>query len=412
MFRSFPFAPSPLLRHRAIVHLLVCVLVCSLAPAPAWAQDAAKTIAIVNLGAADDAEATTAHARRIIARTPGVRPTETGDLAQALEGRLPEGGPDAPILADAQRALDESEAAFGLFKSRLATSKLGEARRSLFSATPNDRTTALLADLSFRMALIHLRADNMGLAQSEFELHHRLLSDSKIDPVRYPPSVVNAFEQARKNVPQKLTATLSITASYDGAPIFLDGKPVGTAPLSLPVAAGAHIIAIAAPKYEPAAPTSDIDPGDTQKIKSGLQPRSLVTRALELRFQAQESGYDEDSLRLAASRVSRLVGSDAVLIITGEKSYATLFFQQLDKLSYRSGVDATLPRMLALAMPVPRPTLLDGVIGGPEDLPWYRNPVGITALAVGSILLIVGGLSLGTSDDGGQGRLVKPEWDF
>ncbi|MCP4446599.1 MAG: PEGA domain-containing protein [Myxococcales bacterium] len=413
MFRSFASAQRPPALPRSVSVLAVCVSVCTMFSTLAAAQGSSRTIAIVNLSAAPEAEATTAKARELLRRTPQIRPTESGDLARALESRLPDAGPDAPVLADAQRALDESELAFGQFKSRLATSKLGEARRSLFSLPPSARTTAMLADVSFRMALIHLRADNMGLAQGEFQLYHRLLPDQRIDPVRYPPSVVVAFEEARKRLPQKASATLAISASYDGAPIYLDGQSAGKAPLSLAVTPGAHIVSIDAPKYEAAAQTIDIDPGDTQVVKIDLQPRSLVSRALELRFEAQERGYDDESLRIAASRVSRLVGSDAVLIIVGETSEAVLFIQELERLSYRSHVNPQLTRMLALAMPVPRPTLLDGTLKKPAPVAWYRSPIGIATIAAGASILIVGGLSLGTRDSSEQSRVGVPEWvDF
>lgn len=411
MFRSFASAfvcaPPSLARLRAAV----CVLVCGMSTT-AFAQDADRTIAIVNLSPGPNAAAAATRARDIVAKTPGLRATETGDLAQTLEAVLPKGGPDEPVIAIAKAALVASEQAFGEFKSRLATSKLDEARRELFSLAPSNATTTLLADVSFRMALIHLRAENMGLAIGEFQLLHRLAPERSVDPVRYPPSIVKAFEQARKRVPQNVAATLRITATYNGDTIYLDGKAVGQAPLTLPVTAGTHIVAIAAPKYQAAAQAIDVDPGDTLDIKLDLQPRSPITRARELRFQALTQGLTEESLRVAAGRVSRLVGSDAVLIIVGNDSKATLFLPDLDRLSYQTEVNPQLSRMLALARPVPRPTLLDGVVTTPPDLPWYRNPIAITAAAATAAILIVGGASLGSSDAAGQSRLGVPSWDF
>ncbi len=389
---------------------MVCVVVCSVATS--HAQEADRTIAIVNLSAGPNAAAAARRARDIVTKAPGLRATETGDLAQTLEGVLPKGGPDEPILASARSALEASELAFGEFKSRLATSKLDDARRDLFSLAPSDKTTALLADVSFRMALIHLRAENMGLAIGEFQLLHRLAPDHSIDPVRYPPSIVKAFESARSRIPTKVAATLNITATYNGDTIYLDGRPVGKAPLALPVAAGTHIVAISAPKYQAAAQAIDVDPGDTLDIKLDLQPRSPVSRARELRHQALRQGLDEASLRVAAARVSRLVGSDAVLIVVGEESNATLFIPELDRLSYQTPIGPALPRMLALARPVPRPTLLDGTVSTPIDLPWYRNPIAITAAAATAAILIVGGASLGSSNDATQSRLGVPSWEF
>tara|TARA_R110002096_G_scaffold143328_1_gene299095 strand:+ start:55403 stop:56644 length:1242 start_codon:yes stop_codon:yes gene_type:complete len=413
MFRSFASAFVGAPSASAKFLLVVCVLVCGASTA-AEAQDADRTIAIVNLSSAPTAAASATRARDIVVKTPGLRATVAGDLAQTLEGPLPSGGPDEPVLARASSALEESEHAFGEFKSRLATSKLLEARRELFSLAPTAQTTALLADVSFRMALIHLRAENMGLAIGEFQLLHRLDPERTVDSFRYPPSIVKAFESARKRVPTAIAATLQISATYNGDTIYVDGKAVGQAPLILPITAGTHIVAIAAPKYQATARAIDVDAGDVLDIKLDLQPRSPITRARELRFQALQQGLSEESLRVAAARVSRLVGSDAVLIIVGDASQATLYIPELDKLSYQSEVDPQLARMLALTLPVPRPTLLDGVLTPPPELPWYRNPVAIAAAGATTAMaafLIFGGASIG-SDGAAPTRLGDSIWDF
>ncbi len=390
---------------------VVVVLLGLLSPTFAWAQSTVRTIAILNLSEAPQAAETTAQARAIVERTPGLRPTSSGDLARALEGNLPDGGPDAPVLARASSALAASEVALSDFKSRLATIELNRARELLFSLAPNAHTTKRLADVSFHMALIHLRANNMGLAMDEFRLHHRLNTTSKIDSVRFPPSVVRPFEQARKLSSDKTTAGLTISATYDGAPIFLDGQQVGHAPLELEVQGGPHIVSIAAPQYQAAAQKISLDPGDKHEIRIDLLPRSRATRALDLRFRAAEQNFDDASIRLAASRASRLVGSDAVLIILGSQSEAVLYIQEHDRLTYRSKVGPMLSHMLGLTLPVSSPTLL-GEDSKPQRVPWYLHPVGIASLATVASLSIVGLLTLGTGDDTPSARNGTPIWDF
>jgi len=414
MLRSFPsteVSSSPKPAISLWVRCAIAVLTVVAGSNTVRAQDSDRTIAIVNLSEAAGADAATAKARVLLRTVNGLRPTDTGDLTRALESALPEGGPDAPALAEARAGLEASEAAFGEFRSRLAKKELDKARRILFAIAPSPATTKLLADLSFHMALIHLRANNMGLAFSEFQLQFRLDPTSKIDSVRFPPRIVRAFDQARTETPTKVDATLFISATYDGAPIFLDGAPAGFAPLSLPVSAGAHIVAIAAPQYKAAARTIDIDPTDTQEIRIDLQPRSKVTRALELRFVAKEHAFDEESLRAAAAEVSQLIDSDAVLLIAGKNSSAALYIREVDRLSYQTEVGPALSHMLGLALPVARPTLLDGAIKA-APVAWYRNPIGIAALATGVSITIVGLLSLGTSNGGVPERLGKPQWDF
>ncbi len=373
------------------------------------AQSAPKTIAIVNLSENPAATQAAEQTRAILDRSQGLRPTTPGDLARALEDALPEGGPEAQALAEASAGLADSMSAFIEFKSRKARSDLERARRTLFGLSPSEKTIGLMADVSFHMALIHLREENLGLAMGELQLLHRLVERKTIDPVRYPPDVVRAFNQARKSATGKASTSVSISATYDGAPVFVDGRPAGASPITLSLSPGAHVIAIAAPQYQATAILIDIDPGATQSHRIDLEPRKQVAQAMELRFEARRGGLRDEDLRRAAARVSRLVGSDSVLLIVDEKSgddtdvVATLYIQHLDRLTYRHKVDSELKNMLGLVMDVARPTLVDGV-SKPGPVPWYRKPWAIAAIGGGTALTIVGLLSIGTGDDSNPPR--------
>jgi hypothetical protein len=393
------------------VTALAALVLCGTGSEPLAAP---RTIAIVNLSENVGASEASGKVRDLLDKTPDLRPTTPGDLARALEDALPEGGVDAPTLRVAAEALAAGESAFIEFKSRQARAELDKARRALFSLAPGEQTNKLLADVSFQMALIHLREQNHGLAMGELQLLHRLESRDSIDPVRYPPDVVRAFKEARKGAFGGNSATISISATYDGAPVFIDGKAAGTSPLTIEVSAGAHIVAISAPQYQAAATMIDIDPGATQSHRIDLEPRSPVTRALELRFDARARGLGPEVLREAAARVSRLVGSDSVmLIVDGEDEgpKATLYIQHLDRLSYRHAVDDQLKRMLGLVLEVPRPTLLDGV-REPGPVPWYKKTWGIAAIGGGTALTTVGLILLGASDNTKPTRTGAPGFDF
>lgn len=379
---------------------------------------APKTIAIVNLSADASAPASATKVRELLNRVDGLRPTTPGDLARALEDALPEGGPDAEALAQARDELAKSTTAFTDFKSREARAHLERARSSLFGLTPTKETSRLLADVSFNMSLIHMRAENNGLAMGELQLLHRLVKQETIDPVRYPPDVVRAFKQARKVAAAKTTATVSISATYDGAPVYLDGVAAGTSPITIPLSAGAHIVSIAAPQYQATAILIDIDPGATQSHRIDLEPRNQVVRARELRFEARSNGLKDEELRVAAGRVARLVGSDAVMILIDGQSadgasqvVATLYIQHLDRLTYRHQVDKQLKNMLGLVIDVPRPTLLDGVRDlGP--VPWYKKPWGIAAIGGGTAATIAALIALGSGEDPAPPRNGVPGFDF
>lgn len=383
-----------------------------------WAYGAPKTIAIVNLSTQASAADSASQVRELLDRSDGLRPTTPGDLARALEDALPEGGPDAQALTEVSGDLAASLTAFTEFKNREARARLQQARATLFALPPSTETSKFLADVSFNMALIHMREENNGLAMGELQLLHRLVERDSIDPVIYPPDVVRAFKQARKDAARKSNASISISATYDGAPVYLDGTLAGSSPITLSVSAGAHVVAVATPQYQATAILVDIDPGAIQSHRIDLEPRNQIVRARELRFEARSNGLRDEDLRVAAARVARLVGSDSVLILVdeaGEASdkavLATLYIQHLDRLTYRHQVNKKLSNMLGLVMDVARPTLIDGVRElGP--VPWYKKPWGIAAIGGGTALTIVGLISLGTGDDVSPPRNGAPQFDL
>ncbi len=392
-----------MLRAITVLALAAAVLMSLWAPS----YGAPKTIAIVNLSTHSSAPEVAIQVRELLRRVDGLRPTTPGDLARALENALPARGTDAETLAEAREHIADSENAFTEFKSREARSHLERARSSLFGVTPSKKTSRLLADVSFNMALIHMRAENNGLAMGELQLLHRLVEQETIDPVRYPPDVVRAFMQARKVAAGKTTESVSLSATYDGAPVYLDGALAGSSPITIPLSAGVHVVSIAAPQYQAAAILIDIDPGASQSHRIDLEPRDQALRARELRFEARRNGLRDEDLRVAASTVSRLVGSDAVMILVDGNDagavVATLYIQHLDRLTYRHQIDKQLKNMLGLIIDVPRPTLLDGVRDlGP--VPWYKKPWGIAAIGGGTAAAIVTLITLGTGEDDSPSR--------
>lgn len=396
------------------------VLLCSLAQGALGqlprAQAAPKTIAIVNLSEAPEAGKTTRMARSLIDTIPGLRPSAPGDLARALEDPLPADGPDALVVRQAEERLVAAEESFEAFQSNATRAQLERARSLLFTVAPSETTTHLLADLSFRMALLHLRDDNRGLAMNELQLLHRLDERTTIDPVRYPPDVVRAFRIALREAPREENATLRISTTYDGAPVFLDGRPVGKAPLQLAITSGVHIVAVAAPQYQAAAQKIVVDPGAVTTLNIDLEPRKQASRALELRFAAVRAGLGEDDLRAAAKSVARMLGSDAVLVITsssaageGQAVMAQLYLPTLDRLSFSRRADRQLENLLAILVEVPRPALVDQN-ESPSEQRWYKRPVIMGALVV--LLTAAGaGVYAVTADDGSQPPvMVSTEW--
>lgn len=368
---------------------------------PTVVVGAPKTVAILNMSTSAESFELSAKARRIVDAKPDLQTTNPGDLSRALEGAFPTGGPDQLIISQAVTALDASAQAFADFKKKRARESLKNARTLLFSIPPSPRTSQLLADVSFQMALTHLRDENRGLADLELELLHRLDDREGIDPVRYPPDVVKAFNHSRALVigQPPATSTVEVSATYDGAPVYLNGRLVGPSPVKIKIVPGRHLIAVAAPKYQTKTLLLEVDQNSSETLRIDLKPRSAVGRALEMRFDASQNGLLNKHIRQAAAHTALLVGSDAVLVILDSENgpRAALYDQRLDRLSYRRPVDNNLGRLLGLIIETPRPSIIER----PQivsTVPWYRSPLGIAAIGGGTAALtitILGILSLG-----------------
>lgn len=381
---------------------LLSVILLALIPeflGPSLVGAAPKTVAILNMSTAAESADLAAEARNTVDAKTDLRTTSTGDLSRAFEGPFPTGNPDQLVISQAVTAIDASEQAFASFQKKRARESLENARNLLFSIPPSPRSNQLLADVSFQMALAHLRDLNTGLAKRELQLLHRLDDREGIDPVRYPPDVVTAFTQSRARVKAMppATSTVEVSATYDGAPVYLDGHLVGTSPIEIKLVPGMHLIAIAAPKYQTKTLLLEIDPQSKETLRIDLKPRSAVVRALEMRHEASQNGLLDEHIRQAAARTALLVGSDAVLVIldSDKGPRAALYDQRLDRLSYRRPVDENLGKLLGLIIETPRPSIIErpGIV---RTVPWYRSSVGIAAIGGTAALTIsiLGFLSL------------------
>lgn len=383
----------------------------------AVAFSAPKTIAIVNLSDNPSATEAVLEARKLLEQEDDLRPTSPGDLARSLEEPLPEGGPDAILIGEANLALQAGDEAFQEFKSRQASASFLSARRLLFSLPPTSQSAALLAEVSFHMALIHLREQNRGLALGELQLLHRLNpARPSIDPVQFSPDVVRAYKLAKGKPGTAANAKITISTTYDNAPIYLDHVLVGRSPLELNVTPGSHIVAVAAPQYQVTAQKIEIDAHGSLPLAFDLIPRSPSAQALALRFEARRTIAEtgEVAIREAAATASRLVGSDAVLVLLDDEgeTMATLYHPRLDRLSFRRKADKGIVGMLALTIPVPSPTLLG--VGGkpPVPRPWYLKPWGMATISGSVALTVIGIFALSADDSAAPTRVLVGQCEF
>jgi hypothetical protein len=363
---------------------------------------AAPRAAILNLSADQKAGGAAAAALRDqLDETREVAVLTQGALARSLEAPLPAGGIAGPALKSARELMARSHRASREFRLRAALSHLISARGKLLAIDPTEESIAMLAELGFELALLHLREQNRGLALTELSLVARLRpSRPVLDPVRYPPDVIKTDREARARVKNAASASLVVSATFDGARIFVDGKPAGTTPGTLEVGAGRHLLTLSSPAYQPSNQILTLDSGEKREVVVDLTPRTAVQHAQLLRHNAMTSDpLDEAALLQAAEAVAGLTDAALVFVLNGEGEtpVTQLLVTGQNKLSF-----AGEPlQLLALAVPVKTPQLLDIERPPPgEGRPWYRTPLGLSLAGAGTVgvasLLI---FALSGSDD-------------
>jgi hypothetical protein len=207
----------------------------------------------------------------------------TGGTARAQQA---DSSPPAPVLAEAQQALNEGRHDYLNFDFATAVQKLGQAANTF------EKGLAQYGDFdSFAKAIGFLGASYLGLhddaaAESTFRrlLHRR--PDYQLDRSVFPPQVIAVFRRTRNAVRNSMQARLSIDTVPPGAQVTFDGERRGTTPLTLSeVLAGTHALRLDLPAYRPSWESFRTAGGDyrlMRKLTSLSEPTPPVDAPLSL----------------------------------------------------------------------------------------------------------------------------------
>jgi tetratricopeptide (TPR) repeat protein len=325
-------------------------------------------------------------------------PVPAGDLSRALENLLPARSLVADQLGEAAEALARAGAAFTRFDYDAALAELAVAEQALLAAPPEPAVMAALADLSFQAGLIHVAADDTARALRAFRAVRRLDPErSALDPARYPPSVVELYDQSARPVPA--SGRIRVSAPYDGTAIHLDGVDAGTTPLEIPAAPGIHYVHASYPDHRVWGARVEMA-GPQAEVKVRLERMTVDERGRELRRRALDGAPWAEAARAAAA----LTGVDAVVLIRGTagKLETALFDANRGRLSDWRAADVEPGTLVAPLVPPPpvaelppeQPPIVDP--GG--DRPWYRKTWGRAAIG-GAAVVIVSGIVWAVSGD-------------
>ncbi len=373
-----------------------------------------RRVAVINLASAQKAGTAAAVAfRHRLARTNTLIALPTGLLATALESEIPTQGPRVALLRSARALIAQAGDARGRFADDEALAYLTRVERILLALVPDKDWLVAMADLNLLSGRILLARPKRDEARALFRLVASLDPTRKaLDPAVFTPDEVKLFAEAIAAQPG--TARVTLSASYDGASIWLDGKRVGAAPATVTLPAGLHYVAAVFKDHTPEIQKVTWNAGSTTSVSLRLHPMSTDARARGLRRAVLGVGAPSSEAILGAARdAATLAGVDAVALIrSGARGIQIAIYDgRADKLGPWLPEVTPSATLLATLLPPPKPRPKPIVIPPPPPPPppvvWYRKRWAQALIGGGVAATLVGGFLLNRSGDSGP-RMVAP----
>lgn len=205
---------------------------------PAFAQ-AVPQSAVVAVGQCSVAGSAIAARSFRTALTPGAGASVQPEVQTAA----PLGGLAERTLQELLTALNSARNDFYTEKTEVALSRVKEVLDDVVRLPPSTTRWAVERDALTFEAQIELKTDRAA-AEATLGRVFRVDPDYKPDTSVYPPSFQRFAEEVRKAVKKVPTNRLDIAVSPPGKPVFVGGKPVGDAPISLRLPRGDYRVEV------------------------------------------------------------------------------------------------------------------------------------------------------------------------
>jgi hypothetical protein len=399
-------------RARVAAFFAVTALLALAAP---QADAAPRRVAVVNAAADQNAGAAAAvELRRVLGDLEPLAPIPAGNLARSLERPLAGQTATERAVAAAREALARAQSHYQSFALDRALSELARAESGLIGLVPDDAVRAVLAEIELRRGVILMGKPDRSAATAAFRLARTLAPDrTSLDAAVFDPEVVKTFAAAAPGEPD---ATLEITTAYDGAQLYVDGRPA-TGP-AVRVSAGRHLVAASFPEHRSAGQIVELTGGQTRAIKLELWPMSSDEQAAALRRDLAD-GAGTAELVAAAQRVATLTGLDAVILIRGAtpgQIDVAVYDGRSGKLGDWAPLQGADPKELlasilpaARVAPVRPPIEIRPPLPPPPEVPWWKQRKWQATIGGGAAVTILGILVYSLATDDGSG-MVGGTW--
>jgi hypothetical protein len=243
-----------------------CLAVSSLLPASSRAAESVGVVAVAEPpGPSPELAELTHQLRTVVAeKTPGV--LEASDLRERMTGQT-----SSATLAELDRAYAGALATYqnGDFEGAVRT--LRAVIQDLDRLPAGAETFSQWTRAMLRLARAEQTLGRGGEAREVLQRLVRANPTVKVDPNQYPPSFVKQVDEVRAQVSALAKRKLAVTATARGAKIFVEGREVGTAPLSLDLPPGRyHVSGAVGALRVPAIPVDLTEEGQSVTLNFAL----------------------------------------------------------------------------------------------------------------------------------------------
>jgi len=157
-----------------------------------------------------------------------------------------------------------------------AIPELQRATRALGHGALITGQTRDLIEAWLLLGLAEFGMGNLDSAHAAWRQVAILAPNRELDPLNYPPKVIDQFNTVRDEVGGQLQATLQVSTGDRDAEVFVDGRSVGTSPVSIEgLAPGQHFVYAIDEQGHRAGRRVPLEPGAGVSVEFGMDAYQL-----------------------------------------------------------------------------------------------------------------------------------------
>lgn len=167
-----------------------------------------------------------------------------------------------------------------------ALKKMKEALHDQQFCGPEIRDPSIFSDLHVFAGLAHLAQGAQDKAAEEFRQAVSHDPGLVLSKKRFPPDVVDAFSQAKRQLLSSQPTQVSVVSRPAGAEVYIDGRSQGTTPVAVPLYPGRHFVRVELEGYSPwtLSLPNDFPPREIKALLvplwTGDPPEELLAKAI------------------------------------------------------------------------------------------------------------------------------------